>query len=55
MDLIRFNKFGGNTDYAWEWKGGAKDGTSFSANKNLYGIPTKDLVANPNLKQNPGY
>lgn len=55
MDLIRFNKFGGNSDYVWEWKGGVKDGTNFSANKNIYGIPTKDLVANSNLIQNPGY
>ena len=55
MDLIRFGKFGGNSDYVWEWKGGVKEGTNFSATKNIYGIPTKDIVANDNLKQNPGY
>ena len=55
MDLVRFGKFGGNSDYVWEWKGGAKEGTNFSATKNIYGIPTKDIVANDNLEQNPGY
>jgi hypothetical protein len=55
MDLIRFGKFGGNSNYTWEWKGGVKAGTNFSANKNVYGIPTNDLVSNSNLKQNPGY
>ena len=55
MDLIRFGKFGGNSDYIWEWKGGIKAGTNFSANKNVYGIPTNDLVSNSNLVQNPGY
>ena len=55
MDLVRFGKFGGNSDYKWDWKGGVKDGTNFSATKNIYGIPTKDLIANDNLDQNPGY
>ena len=55
MDLIRFGKFGGNSNYTWEWKGGVKAGTNYSANKNVYGIPTNDLVSNSNLKQNPGY
>ena len=55
MDLVRFGKFGGNSNYIWEWKGGIKAGTNFSANKNVYGIPTNDLVSNPNLQQNAGY
>lgn len=55
IDLVRFGKFGGNSDYVWEWKGGVKEGTNFSATKNIYGIPTKDLVANDNLVQNQGY
>ena len=55
IDLIRFGKFGGNSDYIWEWKGGIKAGTNFSPDKNVYGIPTKDLVSNSNLVQNPGY
>lgn len=54
-DLIRFNKFGGTTGYTWEWKGGVKEGADFSANYNVFPIPSSDLNANPNLKQNPGY
>ena len=55
MDLVRFGKFGGNSDYVWDWKGGVKEGTNFAAYKNIYGIPTKDIVANDNLDQNDGY
>lgn len=54
-DLIRFGKFGGSTDYRWQWKGGIKEGTNFSANLNIFAIPDSDLNANPNLTQNPGY
>lgn len=53
-DLIRFGKFT-TGDYLWPWKGGVKDGTSVSSYRNLYPIPSKDIVANPNLTQNPGY
>ena len=55
VDLIRFGKFGGNTNYQWQWKGGAYEGRDFSANRNVFAIPTDDLIANPKLKQNPGY
>lgn len=54
-DLIRFGKFGGSSDYKWQWKGGVKEGTNFNANLNIFAIPDTDLNANPNLKQNPGY
>lgn len=54
-DLIRHGKFGGNNNYAWQWKGGAKAGVNFSANLNLFAIPDTDMNANPNLKQNTGY
>jgi starch-binding outer membrane protein, SusD/RagB family len=54
-DLIRFNKFGGETGYNWDWKSGEAAGKSFSANFNLFPIPAGDLNANSNLKQNPGY
>lgn len=54
-DLIRFNKFGGNTGYTWEWKGGEQAGKNFPAEYNLFPLPTNDLNANPNLVQNPGY
>lgn len=55
VDLIRFNRFGGATDYTWQWKGGAYEGRNFSADRNVFAIPTDDLIANPKLKQNPGY
>jgi hypothetical protein len=53
-DLIRFNKFT-TSEYLWPWKGGVKDGVAVSNFRNLYPIPAKDIIANPNLVQNPGY
>ena len=55
MDLIRFGKYGGSSDYTWQWKGGSYAGRNFEAYKNLFAIPTTDLTANPNLVQNEGY
>ena len=55
VDLIRFGKFGGNTDYQWQWKGGAYGGRDFEAYRNVFAIPTDDLIANSKLQQNPGY
>jgi hypothetical protein len=54
MDLIRFGKFTGDS-YLWAWKGGIQGGTSLDATRALYPIPASELVANPNLQQNPGY
>ena len=60
QDLIRIglesgkNYFTGS-DYIWQWKGGTKDGKAVEDYKNLYPIPTSDLMVNDNLKQNPGY
>jgi starch-binding outer membrane protein, SusD/RagB family len=53
-DLIRFDQFTTNT-YLWAWKGNVLNGQSVSNNRNIYPIPSSDLVANPNLVQNPGY
>ncbi|QNR84803.1 RagB/SusD family nutrient uptake outer membrane protein [Pedobacter riviphilus] len=53
-DLIRYGKFTGAT-YLWPFKGGIKAGASLPAYRNLYPIPTADLIANPNLVQNTGY
>ncbi|MGN0028972.1 MAG: RagB/SusD family nutrient uptake outer membrane protein [Marinilabiliaceae bacterium] len=53
--LIRFNRYGGNTGYTWQWKGGSHDGQNFSVNYNLFPIPDTDLNANANLVQNPGF
>ncbi len=55
VDLIRFNKFGGDTGYQWQWKGGVYAGRDFEAFRNVFAIPTDDLIANSNLTQNPGY
>jgi hypothetical protein len=55
VDLIRFGQFGGNTTYKWQWKGGAYAGRNFEAYRNVFAIPSDDLIANPNLKQNEGY
>jgi hypothetical protein len=54
VDLIRFGKFGGNTDYVWQWKGGTYNGRNFDANKNIYAIPASQLSTYGN-EQNPGY
>ena len=55
VDLIRFGKYGGTTDYQWQWKGGAYGGRDFEAYRNVFAIPTDDLIANSKLQQNPGY
>ena len=54
-DLIRFGKFGGSTTYVWPWKGGARDGRSIAPTRDLYPLPTIDLLTNTMLVQNPGY
>lgn len=48
-DLIRFKMFT-TADYVWQWKGGVKDGKNVDSKYNHYPIPTADLAANPNLK-----
>lgn len=53
-DLIRYGKFTSNS-YVWPWKGGVKSGTGVAEYRNLYPLPVKDVSANPNLVQNPGY
>ena len=53
-DLIRFNKFTEAT-YLWPWKGGVASGTGVDAIRKLYPIPSREINANVNMKQNPGY
>lgn len=53
-DLIRYGKFT-TSAYLWAWKGGVEGGTAVADKYNIFPIPTTDLSANPNLKQNPGY
>ena len=56
MDLIRFDKFGGQSKYKWEWMGGTQDGTPFDKHFNIYAIPISDINSNTTgLKQNPDY
>jgi hypothetical protein len=52
-DLIRFGKF--TSGYNWTWKGGTKAGNDVNAKYKIFPIPSADLGANPNLKQNDGY
>ena len=56
-DLIRYGYYGGQNSgqYVWEWKGGSQNGASIPAYRNLFAIPSSDMTANPNLKQNEGY
>ena len=55
IDLVRHNKFGGNTGYNWQWKGGVYAGRNFDAYRNIFDIPQSDIIANNNLQHNPGY
>jgi len=53
-DLIRYGKFTTGA-YLWAWKGGVLGGTSVDSKYNVFPLPSTDLSANPNLKQNAGY
>ncbi len=51
-DLVRYGRF---TSGIWAWKGGTRAGRETDAFRALYPLPATELLANPNLKQNPGY
>ncbi|HCX24808.1 MAG: RagB/SusD family nutrient uptake outer membrane protein [Flammeovirgaceae bacterium] len=53
-DLIRFGVFTGS-DYLWPWKGNVKEGASSAGHRDLFPIPSTEIGANPNLKQNTDY
>lgn len=53
QDLIRFGKY--LDGYTWQWKGGTQSGQDLTSDKLLFPIPNKELKANTNLSQNPGY
>jgi hypothetical protein len=55
VDLIRFGLYGGVNNYNWQWKGGSYGGANFSADLNIYAIPSNEISTNSNLKQNQGY
>ncbi len=52
-DLIRFGQFSDNG--VWPWKGGVKEGKTTESFRDIYPIPSADMIANPTLTQNPGY
>lgn len=53
QDLIRFDRF--SDQGVWSWKGGVQAGTVTESFRDLYPLPGSELLANPNLDQNPGY
>jgi hypothetical protein len=58
VDLIRFNKYGGQDSYNWDYKNGIADGTSkikFDKSRNLFPLPSSEIMANKNLTQIDGY
>lgn len=52
MDMVRFGNF---TGVHRIWIGGTADGGTLSTYRNIFPLPSSDLIANPNLKQNPNY
>jgi hypothetical protein len=52
-DLVRFGQF--TTSGVWPWKGGVKEGKTTEAFRDIYPIPSTDIIANPLLTQNEGY
>jgi len=52
MDMIRFGNF---TGVRRIWIGGTAAGGTLSGYRSIFPLPSSDLVANPNLKQNEGY
>lgn len=53
-DLVRYGLFTGD-EYLWAWKGGVEAGRAVAETRALYPIPATEMLANPNLEQNPGY
>jgi hypothetical protein len=53
-DLIRYNRFT-DASYLWPWKGGVSTGTGVPSFRRLYPLPSRDVNANTNLRQNTGY
>jgi hypothetical protein len=52
-DLIRYNQFSENG--VWPHKGGIAAGKTTEKFRNLYPIPSSEILANPKLNQNDGY
>lgn len=55
-DLIRYNQFGGmQATYLWDYKGGSANGAAFDKTRNLFPLPSSEVLANSNLTQIDGY
>ncbi len=58
VDLVRFNKYGGQDNYNWDYKNGVEDGSSkikFAKTRNLFPLYADEIMANSNLVQIDGY
>lgn len=58
VDLVRFNKYGGQDNYNWDYKNGVEDGSSkikFDKTRNLFPLYADEIMANSNLTQIVGY
>lgn len=53
-DLVRYGQFTSGS-YTWAWKGFNKEGVETASHRDVFPIPSNDLNANPNLKQNADY
>jgi len=53
-DLVRFGRFTDGS-YLWPFKGGIKAGRAVASTRNIFPLPSSDVIANTNLTQNPGY
>lgn len=55
-DLIRYNQFGGmQATYLWDYKGGSTNGAAFEKTRNVFPLPSSEVLANSNLTQIDGY
>lgn len=58
-DLIRFGLFADseapNPRAIWPWKGGVAEGRETEAYRNVFPLPSSQIIANPKLVQNEGY
>ena len=55
-DLIRYNQYGGmQASYNWDYKGGFENGGQFEKTRNVYPLPSSEILANSNLIQIDGY
>ena len=52
MDMNRFNNF---TGVRRVWIGGSAAGGTLPSYRSIFPLPSSDLIANPNLKQNPDW